>query len=79
MDHDTGSKRLDLHQAWADTAPPVPVTPADDLVCDPDAGWLCSQLDCELSGDGSAVPKVEWFQVGGGGWWTWGAHGVRKG
>ncbi|KAG2492808.1 hypothetical protein HYH03_008968 [Edaphochlamys debaryana] len=63
VDHDTGATRLDLAADWADTAPPVPVTPADELLCDPSAGWLCSHLDCKV-GDNSQASGVRWYPVG---------------
>lgn len=48
MDHDTGSLRLDLAHAWADPARPSPVTPEEELICDPSSGWLCSRVDCSM-------------------------------
>lgn len=62
VDHDTGAVRLDLAAAWADPSAPVPVTPEDQLLCDPDAGWLCSQLDCKV-GD-NVDGYLTWFPVG---------------
>lgn len=48
MDHETGALRLDLEHSWADPSGPRPLTPPDELICDPSAGWLCSQVDCSL-------------------------------
>ncbi|KAG2491261.1 hypothetical protein HYH03_010467 [Edaphochlamys debaryana] len=62
VDHDTGATRLDLAADWADTAPPVPVTPADELLCDPSAGWLCSQMDCKVGDNIQGL--VTWYPVG---------------
>lgn len=25
-----------------------PLTPEEELICDPSAGWLCSKVDCSL-------------------------------
>ncbi len=55
VDHDTGATRLDLAATWSDPSAPVPVTPEDQLLCDPDAGWLCSQLDCKVGLGGACV------------------------
>lgn len=35
VDHEDGSLRLDLAHAWAETSPPQPVLPQDQLLCDP--------------------------------------------
>jgi hypothetical protein len=35
VDHEDGSLRLDLAHGWADAAPPRPVLPEDQLLCDP--------------------------------------------
>ncbi len=48
MDHASGALRLDLEHRWDDPAPPRPITPEDELICDPNSGWLCSRIDCEL-------------------------------
>lgn len=71
VDHGNGGRvRLDLKQDWADQTSPVPVTPEDELVCDPAAGWLCSSLDCGLSSDlGEAevgALATRWFAAGPG-------------
>ena len=77
VDHgDGGRLRVDLKQAWADTSAPAPVTPEDELVCDPDAGWLCSAVDCGLSSsvggagagageEGGKSASTQWFPAGG--------------
>ena len=48
MDHDSGALRLDLAHRWDDPSAPQPVVPEDELICDPSAGWLCSQANCSL-------------------------------
>jgi hypothetical protein len=41
------------------------VTPEDELVCDPSAGWLCSALDCGLSSPLDGSPEAtRWFAAG---------------
>jgi hypothetical protein len=60
VDHESGERRLDLQHAWDNQATPAPITPLDELVCDPDAGWLCSELGAE----GGAGTGVKWHQVG---------------
>jgi 3',5'-cyclic AMP phosphodiesterase CpdA len=56
VDHTSGgSRRLDVRHAWADVSvPPVVCTPPEELVCDPDAGWLCSRVACEVGAEGNA-------------------------
>lgn len=77
VDHtDGGRTRLDLKHAWADVStPPVVCTPAEELLCDPDAGWLCSRVDCDVAGGmASSLDEaggdgyggsVRWFSAGG--------------
>lgn len=33
---------------------PQPITPEEELICDPSAGWLCSKVDCALGCVGAA-------------------------
>lgn len=68
VDHgDGGRVRVDLAQDWDDASTPAPVTPPDELVCDPDAGWLCSSVDGgEGSADGSRESGTKWFAAGPG-------------
>jgi hypothetical protein len=68
VDHgDGGRVRVDLKQAWADAATPSPITPEDELVCDPDAGWLCSALDCGLASSlDEGRTATQWFPAGPG-------------
>jgi hypothetical protein len=63
---DGGRVRLDLRQAWADAGTPAPITPEDELVCDPDAGWLCSALDCGLASslEEGGRTATQWFPAG---------------
>ena len=44
LDHGSGVLRLDLEHRWDDPSPPQPLLRADELICDPTAGWLCSQV-----------------------------------
>ncbi|KAK9806310.1 hypothetical protein WJX72_009584 [[Myrmecia] bisecta] len=46
LDHDSGQLRLDLQYGWQDELPPQPILPDDERLCNPEDGWLCSQLDC---------------------------------
>jgi hypothetical protein len=47
VDHGAGGAlRLDLAHAWADPSAPAVLTPRDEMICDPGAGWLCSRVDC---------------------------------
>ncbi|KXZ48613.1 hypothetical protein GPECTOR_26g516 [Gonium pectorale] len=62
VDHDTGAARLDMAAEWGDASAPVPVVPEDELLCDPDAGWLCSQIDCKVGDNSSGF--VTWYPVG---------------
>ncbi|GLC33772.1 hypothetical protein PLESTB_000113900 [Pleodorina starrii] len=62
VDHDSGALRLDMEAKWDEQGPPVPVVPEDELLCDPAAGWLCSQTDCKV-GDNS-TGFVKWYPVG---------------
>ena len=57
VDHeDGGRERLDLDFAWGDD--PVPVTPADEILCDVSMGYVCGQAAC----------SVLWHE--GVRWWT---------
>ncbi|GLC68750.1 hypothetical protein PLESTF_000732800 [Pleodorina starrii] len=62
VDHDGGALRLDMEAKWDEQAPPVPVVPEDELLCDPDAGWLCSQMDCKMGDNSSGF--ITWYPVG---------------
>jgi hypothetical protein len=63
VDHeDAGRLRLDLRHPWGNPASPEPVTPEEELVCDPSSGWLCSQLDCGLEGEQQGA--VQWLPAG---------------
>jgi 3',5'-cyclic AMP phosphodiesterase CpdA len=68
VDHtDGGRKRLDLKHRWEDVStPPVVCTPAEELLCDPDAGWLCSRVECDVGGDvvGGMASPVEGAAAG---------------
>lgn len=72
VDHSDGGRlRPDLAHSWASPASPAPVTPEHELLCDPAAGWLCSELDCVLpdegGGDGSGsngAPRVRCLPAG---------------
>jgi hypothetical protein len=70
VDHDSGALRLDLRHRWDDASPPQPLTPQEELICDPAAGWLCSKVDCTVDGDDAAAaaidapPPVTWLNVG---------------
>lgn len=49
VDHgDAGRLRLDLAHSWDSSEAPSPLLPGHDLIADPNAGWLCSQLECGL-------------------------------
>eukprot|EP00798_Chlamydomonas_sp_ICE-L_P001369 gene1369-32733_t len=62
LDHEgDGSLRLDMSHSWSDTIAPVPCVPDEELMCDPEAGWLCSKLDCSLGEDNVFT---RWFPVG---------------
>ena len=54
VDHEDGTLRLDMSARWEERGAPVPSIPEDELICDPSAGWLCSQLDCKVGGLGRA-------------------------
>lgn len=60
-DHDTGGLRLDLAHGWADVAAPAPIIAEDEVICDPAAGWLCSQLTCRV---GESSEYVRWIPAG---------------
>lgn len=63
IDHDDdGRLRLDVQHAWSDASSPVPVTPPEELICDANSGWLCSQLDCDLQQQSDS--GVKWFNAG---------------
>ncbi|PNW74215.1 hypothetical protein CHLRE_13g589870v5 [Chlamydomonas reinhardtii] len=62
VDHDTGGLRLDLAARWVDPGAPTPLIPEEELVCDPDSGWLCSQMDCKVGDNSSGF--VTWYAVG---------------
>jgi hypothetical protein len=65
VDHeDAGRLRLDLRHTWGNPASPEPVTPEEELVCDPSSGWLCSQLDCGLGEEEGAGGAVQWLPAG---------------
>jgi hypothetical protein len=69
VDHDTGEERLDLRGQWGDPGPPECLVPEEDLLCDPEAGWLCSQVDCALEAGGAAAAAAQrgtWFNAGPG-------------
>lgn len=63
VDHDSDHNflRVDLAGSWAPDSVPQITTPEDELLCDPDKGWLCSQWDCSIGQDGYGV---RWFQSG---------------
>lgn len=42
MDHGSGTLRMDLEHRWDDASSPVPFKLAEELLCDPSGGWLCS-------------------------------------
>jgi 3',5'-cyclic AMP phosphodiesterase CpdA len=83
VDHtDGGRRRLDLKHRWDDVSnPPVVCTPPEELLCDPDAGWLCSRVECAVGesvggmassldeGGGAGATgeggRVRWFPAGG--------------
>ncbi|EFJ48704.1 hypothetical protein VOLCADRAFT_104564 [Volvox carteri f. nagariensis] len=62
VDHDSGALRLDMEARWDEQSPPIPVVPEDELLCDPDAGWLCSQMDCKMGDNSSGF--ITWYPVG---------------
>lgn len=65
MDHDTGETRLDLKGSWDATDVPEYLTPEEELLCDPSAGWLCSKVDCTIPSPGeSADTGTQWFNSG---------------
>ena len=66
MDHDTGETRLDLKGSWDGTDSPEYLTPEEELLCDPSAGWLCSKVDCDLESRGGPGfnDGAEWFNAG---------------
>lgn len=71
MDHDTGALRLDLAHRWDDPSAPHPLLPEEELICDPSAGWLCSQVECsvddsQLSSAIDLPPAVTWLNAGPG-------------
>ncbi|GIL77319.1 hypothetical protein Vretifemale_6793 [Volvox reticuliferus] len=62
VDHDTGTLRLDMAAQWDDQEAPTPIIPEEELLCDPDAGWLCSQIDCKVGDNSSGF--ITWYPVG---------------
>lgn len=67
VDHgDAGRLRLDLQHSWNSQDAPSPILPGHDLIADPNAGWLCSQLECSLDGsNGSGGSNaVKWLAAG---------------
>jgi hypothetical protein len=74
LDHDTGATRLDLRGGWAPGAAPEYLVPPEELLCDPEAGWLCSEVVCGISGPaselggggGAAAAPPAWLNSGGG-------------
>uniref|UniRef100_A0A061QWZ0 Calcineurin-like phosphoesterase n=1 Tax=Tetraselmis sp. GSL018 TaxID=582737 RepID=A0A061QWZ0_9CHLO len=68
IDHDTADLRLDLAHEWASAEPPVPEPLELELLCDPEAGYLCGQEEAQddwkankINEDGS---PVRWIDVG---------------
>lgn len=73
-------RRLDLKHAWADVStPPLVCTPPEELLCDPDAGWLCSRVDCDVgeSVGGMASTLGEGQGAGAAGAGNGNGNGVR--
>ncbi|KAI8474051.1 MAG: Metallo-dependent phosphatase-like protein [Monoraphidium minutum] len=69
VDHVQGGRvRVDLRQAWDALGSPSPITPEDELVCDPTVGWLCSDIDEGLSSGVGAAGRgpTRWFPAGKG-------------
>lgn len=68
MDHDTGTTRLDLKGSWDSKQVPEYLTPDEELLCDPTAGFLCSKVDCSIPdvNDGGASSSLQqsWFNSG---------------
>eukprot|EP01025_Chloroclados_australasicus_P048044 TRINITY_DN5431_c0_g1_i3.p1 TRINITY_DN5431_c0_g1~~TRINITY_DN5431_c0_g1_i3.p1 ORF type:complete len:489 (+),score=62.67 TRINITY_DN5431_c0_g1_i3:838-2304(+) len=58
-DHYDGSLRQDVKGLWKEKQPEV-VTPEDELVCDPDAGYVCGFNSCSLL----EPPNVTWLNTG---------------
>jgi hypothetical protein len=56
VDHDEGSTRVDLKGRWDDPGPPQYLVPQEDLLCDPEAGWLCSRVDCSVDFQAAPAP-----------------------
>ena len=64
MDHETGSSRVDLEQQWIDLSPPAPLPlPDEEMLCDPNAGWVCSKIPDE-GFIGKDNEWVTWHPVG---------------
>ncbi|MEW5302229.1 MAG: hypothetical protein WDW36_005031 [Sanguina aurantia] len=61
MDHGSGNLRLDLEHRWDDSSSPTPLPIAEELLCDPSGGWLCSTNISRLRED---APSSSWFPVG---------------
>eukprot|EP01026_Neomeris_dumetosa_P064974 TRINITY_DN6220_c0_g1_i9.p1 TRINITY_DN6220_c0_g1~~TRINITY_DN6220_c0_g1_i9.p1 ORF type:complete len:477 (+),score=54.31 TRINITY_DN6220_c0_g1_i9:74-1504(+) len=58
-DHEDGSLRLDVKSSWDDSQPQI-VTPEEELVCDPEAGYVCGFNSCSLL----EPPNVTWLNTG---------------
>lgn len=64
VDHgDGGRLRRDLAHTWDAAAAPAPITPEHEIIVEPGAGWLCSQLDCQVGGGGPGQ-GVSWLPAG---------------
>lgn len=64
--------RLDLKGSWdLEAGAPEYLTPEDELLCDPSAGWLCSQVDCSIENIAQSTgntlkdaTSLKWFNAG---------------
>ncbi|GMH43730.1 hypothetical protein BSKO_11652 [Bryopsis sp. KO-2023] len=61
LDHSTGELRLDLAHNYSSVDPPkpLPLPPREELLCNPEYGFLCAVDDCDLEGEHS-----QWFPAG---------------
>jgi len=61
-DHDEERERVDVTHRWDDLSPAAAEVPEDEMVCDPEAGWLCGRDACVIGED---IDGVRWFPAGG--------------
>lgn len=63
LDHGSGEMFLNVDHRYDDPLPPVHTPPpSEDMVCDPEKGWVCAELTCDL--DERGKPRATWLPAG---------------